>query len=1056
MADNDRWNINRVGRAAQVTTLPGTIPQYGLAMDLGVNSTPYMSSDQYQSFMRDIATRSATQVLTNDPAYQEELERAQNFQNVGYAMPNEEFANVGGDEGFLDDLMTGVNLFKNATSSVVGAASTDVDKALRLVPVVGGYYQASGAEITEEPDPTYERYKLLGGILTQSDFEDFDESTRQQLIQRAEARKTGEKLLGIPGIKQAAEAIMTGYRGVQTPFIMVGNNNSRIPLAGAIDPMWFQRGAWAEAWKESQDQSLGNAIVNSFLEPYVGQDRIDEWKRESSLYQLTSLGVEAGAAWYLDAGVVAGKAVGGAARFRRAELPLNETGRAFRATTQALRNEPIRIGGLAGQTGRYRARRMQTRWGDLAEYAKTHTFTDFAGLKMFNRRDIDGQAAAAALYWAYNKAPQSDIKLSELVKSAEEGGLGLNYPDIPSLTQQLLHGDPKAYADLNKLKASAPEELEKFAPGAQTFIDALEGTKTKVQSLTDEIEQLQKIEPNSPFHDWSIHTEIDQRVRDIEEASDVLRKYEDYDRFWMRNMGEGTASVSMVNPRRAFFMDNQFGRTHLIQKVTRPIWIKKANTVEMHDIDSGATSLRRQFEQMNHLFGYQNPEAVEQSLLRWTGARTAHERYEVARDVEEVHLIDAAAQKFGVDPGTIRVVYDKIIAEQNKRLEGIRRGSGSVYSTAPNAAQRIASGDDGIKLLREDPETGMVELELMESGGRRTTVVVPKEALNPKGPIDPTQTPNYYQPIDTRRFYLELKRNRELIRDMHFSGIRTAKAATAEIMDSIGTKFNALWKPAVLFRFGWPQRVLMDEGMRGLAILGIPAFTKYYGSDYARAANNATIKTAQAARNTLNAIIRDPIVSWRTGRKTMNIGPGPIAQAQRRSMDPVAYDEQVLNTPRVPESFTPVLDNARYESIARIVGEWDDYHRRADKYRAWDREIFHYREAEADDGVLATNFGHSDREPTPIQMAAFAQREVWPPDKPMQMHPMVRIRSGIDPFLGVNPPSAVVYDPIPATYITKRTKRETQIMRAEKSGYAVPLPHTKINEAATERELMEW
>ena len=1050
---NDRWNLNRVGRASVATTVPGQVPAYGLAMDLGSGTAPYMTAEQYQDLMRDVATRTATQALQSDPAYQAELQRAQNLQGLGYALPNTSFLNANDDdEGWLErranDVMTGVNMFKDAAGSLAASASTNAEDAARLIPIVGGYIPAGTSE-GEIEDATYERYKLYGGILTQSDFEDFDGPTRAMLVTRAQGRKKGQDILGLPGIKQAATALVAAYQGVQTPFIMYGNNAGKVPVLSAIDPNWLQGGEWAAAWRESQDQSLGNALVNSVLEPYVGQERIDDWKRESAIYQLTSLGVEVGAAWVADPLVIAGKTGGAAARMRRGELPINVQSKAYRASTQALQRERVTVGGIAGQLGKYRARRMQTRWGDLEAFAKNNSYADFANLPMFRKRDIDGQPAAAALHWAFTN-PAADLNLNDLVKSSQENGLGLNYPDIPSMTQQLLHGDPKAFADLNALKAAAPEELNKFAPGAQNFIDAIDATKTKIPSLTREIEELSKVEPKSKFHEWSVHTEIDQRVKDITEAEDALRKYEGYDS-WLGTMNKAP-SVSRVDARRGVFMESQYGRAHGIVKFTRPVWIKKANTAEIHDVDSGAESIRRQFQQFDHLFGYRNTEALDDSLMRWTTAPTAHDRYDVVREVEERHLIDAAAQKFDVDPGTVRAIYEKVVAEQNRVIEGIRRGAGSIYSSAPSGAQRLEAGDSNIKLVREDPESGMVEIELMEAGGRRTTVTVHESALQPKGqkPVDPTQTPNYYQPLDTRRFYLELKRNRELIADMNLSGLRTGKAMSAEVMDAVGTRFNALWKPAVLFRFGWPMRVLMDENMRALAVLGIPAFTRYYGGDYARAMNNAGIKTAEAGRNAFNALIHDPYVARKTGRKTMNIGPGPVAASTKRTMDPVAREEELLNAPRVPESFTPVLDNARYEKVAAISGAWDDFYRRIDKKRAWDHE--YDRRDRPKDHVIETVYYGSDIAPTRAQQAAFGADDF--PPRPVN-HPMNWIRQQPDPFLKYDVPSAVAYDPIPTTSGDEFGVGRTTF-RQEKSGYAVPLNHTKLSDAASDRERHAW
>lgn len=995
---SDEWNLYRIGTAAAATTSPGRVPQYGLAYDLG--SAKWQTAAQFRMAMRDIAQKQAQVQLQQIDAQQRqrimdlELQRATNYQKLGYGLTNAQFPNAGDDdENWFErrgnDLLTGFNLAKatvgNTISSIKGGDLITTDDSADL------------------PDDPYGRYKAGGGILSEEDFNSFDDRTKAYLIGRAEVTRNYQDLFDTPGIKQGLEGLEYGYHGLKTPFVMVADARHRNPLLNFMDPMWFERGKWARAWREGQDMSLGNAIVNSVLAPHIAQDRLEDWRRNSSIYQLTSMGVEFGATWYVDPGVISTKGAGASMRIARNELPLNEQGSVFQATTQALQREQVTANPLAAAQGRWRAGRINAAWQDVENYAKTHSYANFSNLHMFKRRDLDGQSAAAALHWAFRNGTPEQI----------------------DLTRQLLHGDPKAYQQFEALKRAIPEELEKFSPGAQTFIDAIEATKTKIPLLEREAEDLMKTAPNSPFHEWSLNVETDARLRDIAEAQAQLEKYAGY-RSWMDNLSR-EPMISQVNaPTRRFFMDNQFGITHQVMKWTRPMWIQRANSMSMHDVDMGAESIRRQFEQYDHLWGYKNPEALDASLRAWQEAPTSFERYQVALDVEEKHLIDAAAQYHKVDPGIIRVIYDKIVSEQNKMFNALQRGKGAVYSAAPDLSGRLAAGEEGIKLLSHNEDEGLITLELMD-GGRRTTVTVPDEVLTPKvRPVDPTQTPNYYQPVDTRNFHLQLRRNEDLITLLQQSGFRYGEAALMDVVDRVGTKFNAMWKPLQLFRLGWPQRVLMDEQMRAMAVLGIDGFIRNYGPATGKAINNAGVKIIDASHNLLN-VYRDthtPLLfgkEFKPGRR-MNIGPGPVSDALKRTMDPIARDQELMDAPKFPEALMPVLDNGRFNRIVEHISAREEWQRGVDKHAAWTRASEHGEYLKP----LVTETQAKGR-----AHGAMVERPGEPPVHPV-LKALSRWEADTDTSwrIGDSAKGPRIYDPVTGNAVAK--------------GYAIPLRHTQV------------
>lgn len=897
MSDPTYWTPNQIGTASAVTTVPGSTPKYGLAYDLG--TAQWVSADQFRQFARDSVAQ--TQQVELQQALAEEspsghdleLEKAQNYQDTGLASADDAtwYQKAG---GFLK------NAFMEPSRVVRGELDDNAD--------------------------TFDEYTKKGGLLTEDEFNSFDEQTRSYLVNAARVGSNFSAAASAPGLKQGLEAISYGYRGATTAGLMLDQN-----LAGRggdatnvfktiTDPSWWSQDKWGQAWRASQDRSLGNTIVDAVLDPYISQDRLADWRKHSSIYQLTSAGSEFGVGWYADPTVLLSKGAGDAARLARNELPLNESGSAYKATTQALQREQITVRGPMAVYGKARAAKIQKSWNGVIDYARDPnvSFDEFSRLPMWSKRQVDGQAGAFAVHWAANSG--SD--------------------ELLDLTQQLLHGDPKAYEKLASLKAETPEALQKFAPGAQTFIDAIDATKTKIGSLQSELDDLAKTDSQGFWYDWQTQRAVENKTADLEQATNALNGYEGYGA-WLDSVGTdaGDKALPMISrvgvpvsrslPSHHTFMDNQFGWMHTVREMPRSLYIQKANTVSMHDINSGVMSLQRQAEQFDHLFGYRNPDALDSALQSWHTAATGTERAEVIRQYEQTHLINAAAHRFDVDPGVVKVIYDKATSEQNKLFQGILSGDSTAYSAAPSVAGRLANGDESIKLLNRSEDGKYVTFELVD-GMHRTTTTVPIEALTekPLGPIDPTQIANYYNPMDTRRFYLELKRNSDLLDAMNKSGLSKGAARTSDVLmeqvDHWGQKFNNLWKPLTLFRLGWPVRVLMDEGLRGMAVLGPLTWLNTYGGDY-----------LAAARNTLTYPLRTTGVAKRFGvNRNLNIGDGPVMHAVRQSPDSFQRDIAVREAPHVPEAFVPRVDRERYLGIAEHIGNYTEFQRLSNRIKA--------------------------------------------------------------------------------------------------------------------------
>jgi hypothetical protein len=896
----DTWSIYRAGQASAATSTPGTPPTLGLAYDLSTGQ--WVSTSQYSQMIRDTASIAQRQTIAQAEAerqrtlYELELEKAHNIQSTG--LPTEDdsstFETVGSFFGHL------------------------IKEPKRLYDETFG--DSSSGDSDDERADAYASYRAAGGVLSEEDFNSFDGYTRSKLVTNAEVAKNMGDVFSTPGISHTLQGLEYGYRGLSVPFYMIHQSANRNPnnvplnLSNVLNPMWFDGSKYAQAWRESSDTTPGNEILNSILSPYTSEETLDEWSRNNSFYQFSSLGTEILATWYMDPSVIAAKGLGGIARHTRGEIPRNSY--LQRGVRQALQRESITLRAPGTkQYASWRANQLDSAMDSVVEAARTMTYGEFAQASMFRGQAIAGAPAAHMLHYAANSGDDA----------------------LLDLTKQLLYGDPKAYAQLKTLEKDTPEQLRKFAPKAQTVLDAVGAAKTRIKQLEDETAKLSKALPlddsgklpmQAPFFQWERYTDLQAAKAEVSELTDVLRKYEPYET-WLELATGAHGAKPLINqvkkPRetRRTFLGGPFGKAHSVVKLPRAVFVQRAGLIGMHDLDSGSRSINRIFDQMEHLMGYADNEARDTALNGWVSAPTNYDRYKMLYELEEAHLPKALSNRFGVSEEFARELMNKINSEQNLTKQAILNMKGSVYSSAPSLGARIADpSHEGIKLIEVDEE-GIATIELLDNTNHKVTIQVPEEALTErKVPLDPTQTPNYYQPIDTRRMFLEFKRHKDLIQTLDVGLAASGRAGLMEAVDVVGTKFNQFWKPFQLFRLGWPQRVLMDEGMRAMAVFGPMYWLTGAGSE--------------AFRTSVSNIpfhMRNKV--QRKGR--VPLGEGPVTRAEKINAEPFARAKTQAQSVKIPHLSFPKVNSERFAKINETAANFSAWKRQHDYLKAWDR-----------------------------------------------------------------------------------------------------------------------
>lgn len=848
----DYW-LNRVGTAATATTPAGTVPQYGLAFDLGTAQWP--DARTFNTAMGDAARRRRTRdIQAMEQARREADEKQGWFQkNI-----------MGGFQQLVGD---------NPASAV------------KSVPILGTYLSLGMEKLGIGDDPTTEEQRLERG------------AERLQAFSEA------------PVIKQLNQVFDATTRPIETAFILDRNTAMRGDLG-----MWFDGSEWGKAWREADERTLGEAFVDAVVvnkgTTHADLDRI---RRTNSLYGLTSFGIDLVAGFKLDPTVLGAKVLGEGSRIAKGAMPRGQSSKvaAAEARRAAFAEDPLayRPQGFNPMRhyGAWRGRKVAGRFDKLRVAAETMPFSQFSDLPMFKRRAVNGPQAAMAFQIA-----AKDDKLWDL-------------------TRRAVMGDPRAYAEINQIKRTPPEALRNFYDGdVGTFIDAVEATKTKVSLLDDEIADLEKTiarreefgpQPLSPkrpggginrgffeYHTWELKRDLADKIRDVEEANAHLAHYDDYGT-WLEKVKDGKtfAHLDGVSTKEDAFRSwervyqkSSLGKVHRIAEVPRAVWTSKANPIDLHRVDSGVMSIRRQFDQMKHLFGYENPEALDDALTRFVRAKDPTERFKIAQEVEDAHLVTAISQRHGLSSDTIEEFLTRTRARRNEMAQALLTGNGAVYSTAPI---------DNAKLIKI--EDGIAQVEMMDKG-QRVTLRVPEEALQSHNlALDPTQTPNYYMPMDAREIHLAIKRDAELWQmidsDLQ-NGARRAAGATMDVINDVGTKWNQFWKPVQLFRLAWPQRVLMDESFRAMAALGASAWAR----NFFPALGNATINALNPKLHGIGPFLR---------RRRLRVGPGPLAdEITGRDFDTFTHEQIIDEAPVVHERFAPKYDPKRGRVVEDYVG----------------------------------------------------------------------------------------------------------------------------------------
>lgn len=778
------------------------------------------------------------------------------------------------------------------------SAEADESWALKALGAIGGFFKNAYGEVSRSA------HEIVG--------DDVSDVSNDELASQG---------LDAPGIEPALNALHFGGRVISTPLIVDRNTQMKNGSLG----MWFDSSAWAKAWREADIRDPGSAVIDAIItDEDTSQADLDRIRRTNSLYTLSSLGVGLVFGMKFDPTVIAGKGLGEGLAIKAGRLPRGQS-------SVAARGEAVRV--LQGQQpyrginplrvyGAARGKVLVNRWPDVRTAAKTLDLADYVNLPMFRGKAVGGVNAAMATRLA----------------AADD--------NLWDLTRRAVAGDPEAWTEITRLHETVPEELAQYAKAdTRTYLDALDAARTEHTRLEAEVEDLEKQilrrdeaaprpEENRPgeanagfyrYHTWELDRDLELKKADLADLDHHLQAHQDYGT-WLRNLDPNSPetpsleqiSAKQINTglRQHTYHASPFSKAHSVSSIAKGAWTHEVNPYDLKRASTGAEAIGRTFRQLA-LLGYYDRDGLNGALDRFLRAPNELERYKIAKEVEDTHVVRGLAQHHGLSEDTVRAFLDKTRARKNHMLDVILSGDGAVYSTAPGL-------DEGAKLLSRDGTNATIEVV---DGDRRVTMSVPEEALSRQLtteeldgnlPVDPTQLPSWYVPMNIRQMNLAIKRDPELFRELDTAaknfGRREAGNAM-ELMDLVGSKWNHIWKPLQLFRLAWPQRVLMDEAFRSMAMLGVEAWAKEFAPAAMKASYNAVRATSLGTVHLIDKAANNPFA-----KRKVKIGPGPVADEILGKKFDLAHDLETEEAPFVPAYFSPTPNQKRMDALDAMIG----------------------------------------------------------------------------------------------------------------------------------------
>lgn len=232
---------------------------------------------------------------------------------------------------------------------------------------------------------------------------------------------------------------------------------------------------------------------------------------------------------------------------------------------------------------------------------------------------------------------------------------------------------------------------------------------------------------------------------------------------------------------------------------------------------------------------------AENAFVAGVGSQTAIA--EAVQNAERVQLLHYGRAE-GMDEDAVRVLYDEFATRRQTALGGTeaKMGGKERFSAVPRPGEKGKYLDDVY-----DNNTGEWVINPLTTSQFKDTL--------PMMDIDMlTKAMSFHREAlkgeNAKHFIARIK------------GSQGAVSTNAVVEEAL-SKFNRIWKPAQLFRLGWPLRVITDEQFRVIATVGLLthlpllAQSAYHSAGQTRLAYRARDLTTEGRRMKAVAEIRE-------------------------------------------------------------------------------------------------------------------------------------------------------------------------------------------------------
>lgn len=875
MADRNWW-FNRAGTVAPVSNPSSNIPNYGLTYDLA--TAPYGEPDEFDAIAD--ALKAHAQAST----------------------PAAAFAGLSGTGSVT--ATPGETLWDKATD-VAGAAWDLVNVDEPDAP----------KGVVTLPEGMTDATTLRAITSGQLDVDDIDgaEVSPLETNNLADAPVAKQIFWGLDKINEYASTAMVAGTLAEDDFGLI-----------------FKSSTWGDAQELTNERELnaGEAFMQMFYdkELILDEDRFEQVRQHNTAFNVGALTFNVMAAWKADPNVFIGKGVGKARDLGAGKLA--QSGRAREVQRDILASPDMetakaRVESYDNLADRLRAMHglsLYDRAQSLRSAAREMGFEEFKNLPSF-RNSASGTTMAKLMQdvagndddWnlVFRTALGDPDAVSELASKSGEISDKITAIEMKAL--------PLVERDLERMEARYAKRLAEQGRPQDARIEITKfGDKwldDEVQSLRLERDELDtKLATYSSYDSW-----INRALPGLDSDSGTVSNnapnaiFGNLDR--LGAPGEyKRAGLGSYGGKVAMWQHDDYSPVSWAVRAPTKPFLKRVGVVSLNDVDEGASALANYLDQLDHLRQRtrdraafdQMTEAVHQGardnvLASWAGARTDMERKLVVERLER-----EAIAAVGIRHGLSTELMDRLGREiQSKRAASWGRVSdATMYSPKRGGAER--------------------RLEWVEDGNK----------VSVKVPVDPTQLANYHSLTNLVDIDRTIRENMDTLRslDKNLASRRAAgKAWTtrhlAEFGDELGTTFNSLWKPLALLSVRWPMRVVADESMRVMAMVGVLPHL----AQWRRGAGNALYNTG---------VVRP--YEWWAGRKvkTGSLAEESLRGGTRNDFD--AYDYRAITNPTgaVPLDALDLgkVDQGRYDRLNEMTARRNQYLRQLEVHRSNTRE----------------------------------------------------------------------------------------------------------------------